>query len=280
MKRVHGFTLIEMIVAMVITGIIAAMVSVFMVAPIKGYQDTVRRAGLSDAADTALKRMALEIRTALPNSVRVSGNQYIEFIPTTGGGRYRADFGTGGTGDPLNFDFSGDCTGVACSFDVLGPNVTIASGDHLVIFNTGQTGLNAYGATTGNNRRPITTAAGSVSAITFSGAAFPYESPSQRFHVVSSTLGPVTFGCDGGKLRRYTGYATGSVDWNPAPADQPDPPTSGSSALLADGATCYFDYDPAVSAENGLVTLRITLTDGPSGESVTLHQQLHVDNSP
>jgi len=49
MKRVQGiqgFTLIEMIVAMVITGIIAAMISVFMVAPIKGYQDTVRRAGL------------------------------------------------------------------------------------------------------------------------------------------------------------------------------------------------------------------------------------------
>ena len=40
-----------------------------------------RRAELTDAADVALRRMTREIRQALPNSLRVSGN-CIEFIAT------------------------------------------------------------------------------------------------------------------------------------------------------------------------------------------------------
>jgi len=231
--------------------------------------------------------MALEIRTALPNSVRVSGNQYIEFIPTTGGGRYRVD----GPGNVLDFTFAGIGGG---NFDVLGPGVSVSAGDHLVIFNTLQTRLDAYdfdassGAAatpTNGNRREIDVAASSSNRIYFLGGAFPFESPSQRFHIVPASSGPVTFGCTAtGELRRYTGYATGAADWNPGAASQPAPPAPATppasrNALLASGSTCFFDYQ-AVSIENGLVTLRLTLTDGPSGESVTLHQQLHVDNSP
>ena len=64
-------TLIELIVVITITGIIAVVLGQFIVRPIQGYQDQVRRAELVDAAEMALRRTALDIRQALPNSVRI-----------------------------------------------------------------------------------------------------------------------------------------------------------------------------------------------------------------
>ena len=89
MKTSRGFTLMEMIIAMVITGILAAVVAVFIAGPVKGYVNTGRRAELTDMADLALKRMALEIRTAVPNSVYWVSTKpdEIEFIPARTGGR-------------------------------------------------------------------------------------------------------------------------------------------------------------------------------------------------
>src|SRR5699024_3808677 len=85
----RGLTLIEAIIVMVITGIIAAVVAVFIRAPVQGYVDSVQRAELSDVADTALRRMTRDLRRALPNSVRISTDgQAVEFLLTKSGGRY------------------------------------------------------------------------------------------------------------------------------------------------------------------------------------------------
>ena len=53
-----GFTLIEAIMVIVITGILAGMVAVFIRAPIDAYVDSARRADLTDVADTAVRRVA------------------------------------------------------------------------------------------------------------------------------------------------------------------------------------------------------------------------------
>ena len=92
-----GFSLLEMVVVIAITGIIGAMVAVFMARPVQSYTDSVQRAEYSDIADTALRRIIRDLRLALPNSVRVaevpagSGIFYLEFLLTSGGGRYRAE---------------------------------------------------------------------------------------------------------------------------------------------------------------------------------------------
>ena len=52
-----GFTLVEAIIVIVITGILAAIVAVFIRAPVDGYFDSVRRAELTDTADVALRRL-------------------------------------------------------------------------------------------------------------------------------------------------------------------------------------------------------------------------------
>ena len=292
-----GFTLIEAIVAMVITGIIAGIVSVFMVQPIQGYLDTARRAGMTDTADTALRRMAYDLRLAVPNSIRVAlapaaaMNRFVEFIPTLDGGRYRAQ--RDGTACPVapatahtdpiyNTD---DCVFVPPNvddnnrFDVLGPPVAGGNSDFVVIYNTGQSGLDAYQS--GQNRRTIT-AAGSKVSFTPTAALFPpFESPYQRFQIVPKA-GPVSYGCvDVGaaagfgrfELRRFTSYRTGSDDWSAQPTA-----VAGSSAVLAsDLSDCSFDYQP-LSAANALLILRLALTR--ENETVSLIHEIHIDNTP
>ncbi len=109
-RTLSGFTLVEMIVVIVITGILAGVVAIFLRVPVEGYMDSARRAEMTDIADTALRRMGRDLRTAVPNSVRIpapAGSAYIEFLPTRDGGRYRAD-PTGGSGGcaavPSNVD--------------------------------------------------------------------------------------------------------------------------------------------------------------------------------
>eukprot|EP01133_Synstelium_polycarpum_P021102 gene21102-25353_t len=63
------------------------MVAMFIRLPVQGYIDANARAALADLADTATRRMARDIRLALPNSVRVTGNgRYLELLLTKSGG--------------------------------------------------------------------------------------------------------------------------------------------------------------------------------------------------
>src|SRR5688572_18615839 len=221
--RSHGFTLLEMILVITITGVIAAVVAVFLRQPIHAYLDQARRAELTDAADTALRRVARDVQRALPNSVRVTGSgpYYLELLPILTAGRYRAErepAASATPGDPLDFSSSTDA-----AFDVLGPGVAVAAGDQLVIYNVGLTGADAYA---GGNRRAITST-GTVSNIAYTlgaGGQFPHASPNNRFHVVRN---PVSYACTpiaggGGTLRRYEGYAI-----------QPAQPASSAGAPLA-----------------------------------------------
>lgn len=258
----RGFTLVEAVIVIVITGIVAAMVAVFIRAPIQGYVDSARRAEMTDTADTAARRIARDLRLALPNSVRVAGGSAgtaVEFLITRTGGRYRADAGAAGD-DPLEF-------GVAdSSFDLLGPSITFASGDRIAIYNLGISGADAYNGDTLRTYNGATGAA--VSNVKFTpNTPFPYDSPSHRFQVVE---GPVTYRCAGGELRRHWGYAIAAA--------QANPPVGGSSAPLATGVeSCLFTYD-VVNQRFGLLSIRLKLAQ--EGESVSLYHEVHVNNVP
>jgi MSHA biogenesis protein MshO len=264
--RQRGVTLVEMVTVVLISGIVLAVVAVFIQKPVEGYFDTVRRAELSDTAETALRRITRDLRLALPNSVRVSGN-YLEYLETTGGGRYRAAATAGGTGDALDFSAAGG----DASFDVIGPVPPASPGMHVVIFNLGPgfADADAY-QSAGNNRATITAVTGGGVGLA-APKRFPFESPGRRFHVVT---GPVTYECDpaAGALRRYAGYAIG--------ATQPTPPAGARVALLATNVSnCAFQYDPNVLAQRyGIVGIRLTLAK--DGEAASLYAQAHVPNIP
>ena len=150
-KSHRGFTLVEMIVVMVITGIIGGMVAMLIHAPVQGYVDSARRAEMSDIADTARGRLGRDLRTAVPNSVRTpspAGSTDIEFLPTRDGGRYRVDRtnGAGGCaavlgnslGDALNFDAADAC------FEIVGSPITFSAGDSIVVCSTQSTETPPY----------------------------------------------------------------------------------------------------------------------------------------
>jgi MSHA biogenesis protein MshO len=284
-----GFTLVEMIMVIVITGIIGGMVAVFIQAPVQGYISSEHRAELTDIADTAMRRMARDIRTSVPNSVHqptACTTSCVEFLPTKDGGMYRVL----GSGNALTFGPGGSNT-----FDILGASITFAdplgvSPDYIVIGSTQSSGTPPYdtsGVLVGNGvLRKYTGAAGVQSTVTFTNLALPTWAAlsSQRFDVVDGTQQAVTYVCVG---PGGAACPTGSIDTSGNGTCQlmrywkygfASAYTTGQSAILADKvSTCTISYQ-AANQRYGLLTTLLTLTS--SNESATLYNEIHVNNAP
>jgi len=291
----RGFTLIEAIAVIVITGIIAAMIAVFLRAPVDGYLDAARRAELTDVADTSVRRLARDVRLALPNSVRNpadGSDQCVEFIPTKIGARYRALSDSTGSGDPLDF------TAVDGAFDMLWLNNDlpaanrVAVGDVVAVFNDGSASGDAY---TGSNAIQIAgltpDVPGKTTNIAFvdTATATPFnrkqlgaESPARRFSVIPAGEHVVAYACSGGVLRRYSRTLTAA--WA-QPMDCAAMVGGATSSRLAQAAnmTCSLKYDPPGSStglsDNGILSISLVLGDA-AGESVKLYHQIQVNNTP
>ena len=307
-RRNAGFTLIEMILTMAITGILAGMVSVFISGPVVGYLGAAQRGELTDVADLTLRRLSREVSLALPNSLRVTasgGITYIEFIATSGGGAYNSESDTT-AGIPLNYSDATACTTTPtnCQFAVAGPmpsNPAIVAGDYIVVYNLGQDAsgnsyspVDAYqcGAVpvpancnmakvsatpaTANNST-VTLVAGTGNINVFANQSPPLPSPSNRFHVVPGGVRATAFACPTapaiGAFNRYVNY--GIYATAAAAITQMTTP-----ALLANNASCTVSYTAAASQRNGLLSVTLTLSDTSGKESVSLMREIHLDNSP
>lgn len=283
----RGFTLIEMVMVIVILGVVGSMVAVFMKGPIDAYFASARRAGLTDVADTVVRRMARDIHKALPNSLRTPGTQCVEFIPTKTGGRYRVH--EVAAGDGKNLDFST----VDTTFHMLGSNAALpvnqrmVANDVVVVYNLGISGADAY-ANPSENTATISSL-GTPTAVPIEtpivlnpGKQFPLASGSGRFHVVSGTEQVVGYVCSGagtsaagngtGVLRRYVNtlpYA--------APASCPTPAASD-PIVATQVSACNFDYTGSDLQRNALIRMTLQITD--SGETVSLQHEVHVNNTP
>ena len=275
----RGFTLIEAIVSIAILGVLGGIVAMFIGKPIQGYFDASRRAALTDQADAALRRITRDLHLALPNSLRLAnagGINYIEFIMTTSGGRYRVDADGSTGGNVLSFT-----NPAALNFDVLGAmptNPPIVPGDFIVVYNLGpgNAPADAYG---GGNRAQVGGIAGNTLTLVanpFALQAPPLPSPVARFQVVPAATQAVTYAC----ADVLTPAANLTRRWNYGfTVAQGTPPAGGATAILAGGANCAVEYAPNASGRNGLLLINLTLSDA-SGERVSLAQQIRIDNTP
>ena len=276
----RGFTLVEAVTVIVITGILAAMVAVFITRPVQGYMDSARRAWLTDAADTALRRIARDVQSALPNSLRPNGSgQNVELLLAATGGRYSQDLA-----DAAGC-FAAGCTSLTSLGSVIGANGSQAN-RRLVIYSLYNNDAGGCGPTNpsawcNNNTALITgsTEGGNTDSFAFAGTAFrpATGSPSRRFFIVS---GPVAYTCAGagvaggngtGTLSRYENY--------PIVQNAAFPPAGGTARELAHRVSaCQFSYQTGVSERQGLLTLYLELME--AGERVGLYHEVHVDNAP
>lgn len=279
----RGFSLIELIMVIVLMGVIGGMVAVFMKSPIDAYFDTARRAGLTDVADTVTRRVARDVRKALPNSIRSAGSQCVEFIPTKTGGRYRAD--VGGAGDVL------DLTQADNSFNLFGRNADlpvsqrIVPGDLVAVYNLGVAGADAYA---GDNTAAVTDASGEAgtpveSIVVIGSKKFPLAAPSHRFQVIPGVEQVVRYVCVGAAGVDAQGNGAGvlyrQVLTLPLAESASCPVNVTGAAVMATHlSACSFNYSGVDLRRNAVLSLTLALTE--QNETVHLQHEVHVNNTP
>lgn len=288
-RRLHGFTLVELILVIALSALVAAMVGSVLSRPLDNFVGQSRRAELVDRGAVALSRMQRDIRLAVPNSLRVSADgQAFELLNIHSAARYRPN--RSGS-DSLAFasGTAATCTasGQRCdAFQLLDPSVDPSGARWLVLYNVGAesggvalagSNLWAYanpgvvtpsgttfaalgGAPSGESLLQVTTPAA---------FRFAYASPQRRVYLADSVVG---YRCVGGELRRY--QYTDLQSTLPASI----PAAASSAVLAADVAGCTFGYRRGTGSRAGLASLRLRLSLG--GESIELTQQVHIDNAP
>lgn len=288
--KTRGFTLVELVMVIMITGIIAASFTVFFRPAIDGYFDTRRRADLTDIADTALRRMSQDIRRAVPNSIRPApgSTTCFQLVPTIAGGRYRMASDIDNDTPPLPCE-----PGVACSapldtsgptevFDVLSPLEPVPEvGDWIVINN--------------QNTNDVYTKANLNTIIKVQTASVPTDNlrATDGLHRITINLKQFSSGYDGGRFvavdrnEQTVFYSCiGRTLYRTVAAFDADPAStcaSTSGAILAtDINSCTFVHNPdqgrGGTQQSGFVWMRIEV--GRDDETIALTHGVHVSNMP
>lgn len=310
-RGARGFSLVEMVIAITLLGIVSVTIGAFMLPAINAHQAVERRAALIDATESALRRMSRDIRLSLPNSVRITatGTGFaIELIPTLDGGKY-CDTGTplancAGVTQLLDFTVSdtdfdllgcfrnvgftgatfpstayrlviGDASGLIYSASG-SPAVATPAGTSITLSTVNGGGSGSGGCGTSSGAVPPTSFRHHI-AIT-GGHQFASQSSRQRVFIVETAALPVTYICDqtAQTLTRYAGYTIQASQ----PTNPLVPPLSVATTRgqVANSVTlCSATSTTPDVRTDGVVTLALALSS--SGETVQLMHQVQVDNS-
>jgi MSHA biogenesis protein MshO len=279
----RGFTLIELVITIAVGSVVVAFMALFIVMPMDAYTAQTRRAALVDASDSALRFMARDLRSSLPNSVRITTSGTVtalELLATADGARYQDGGPLSNPALVLDFTAADGAFATTVPFTQLTLPWT-SNAYSLSIYNVGVPGANAYQMA--NVITPagttITISAGATAnqnLVTLSPAfQFAFGSPEKRVYLVS---GPVSYLCDtaAGTLTRYSGYAIESSQ----PTSAATLSAAGAAAALvaANVGGCQFTYSSGTAQRNALATLTLQIT--LSGESVQLLNEVQVVNAP
>jgi MSHA biogenesis protein MshO len=281
----RGFTLVELVITIALSTIVVGFMAIFISGPVASYNDQTRRAQLVDLAENSLRRIARDVRRALPNSVRLNssgGVTALELLNTIDGSRYRDRPPPGNPSKRLRFTAADDAfNGIGGFQNIAKP---FASNTHyLSIYNVGVPGANAYELANvitppGTQIDIDTDTTPGEDNVRISPAfRFSFGSPGQRVFLID---GPVTYLCDiaSGTLVRYANYSITANQANRNSAAE----LLGAGAdatLIADHiSSCNMSYAPGTAQRAGLISIALAVTD--TGETVSLLHQVHVDNVP
>ncbi len=278
----QGFTLVEMIVTLVLFGLMAATLVVFLRPAMASWLAVRTRSALAADADHALRRMLRDVRAAVPNSIRTPGTSCFELVPTGGGGRYRMadDFAQAGAAW-VNPEVA------TTQFDVYSSLSPLpAVGDWVVVDNQ-----NAGDVHAGANRSAITAITTPAVAhgqhrLAINAMQFPLGYDGGRFSWVPDSQKAVFYVCSGasstldgngdapGVLYRLKNYGFNAA----APATCPA--VAGADVLATGVRSCRFLYtaNQGATQQSGFISLQLELTR--SNETASLVMGAHVSNLP
>lgn len=255
MLRQRGFSLIELVIIIVVMGVLMAGTAVYITNSVSAYSAVARRDQLTSMGRLTVERVVRDLRTALPNSVRVSNN-CIEFLPVISGSAYLT----------LPVDSSGT-TFTAADFVL----PTYADTKHVVVYPYNQTSL--YAQSNPGPIAPFSSKAGSPTATVTLGSSYRFErhAPYRRFFIVKN---PTSYCVVGTSLNRYRNYSISPT--------QSTPP-SVTAELVAediqtnDGSVINpFQYTPGTLQRNAIVALDFRfLIDG---EWIRLTHEVQIRN--
>ena len=288
LKKNKGFTIIEIVVVIVISGIIGGLVVTVIGRTTASYHALDRRDKLTTSARIAIERISREVRLALPNSICIhngtncvtTAENRLYFIQTKDAGHYQDSTGNysgGGTRNPLAITPAS-----ASTFDVVSDNIIAANsnevglfaanGDWVAVYNINNT--NVY---TGNNRRQITaltplnidgTAGDDILRLTLSNnTGFPLNSPQRRFHIIENYSRIIY-------LQGRNIFLANSTDLNnPNTID-----ANNNNLLLENVLNLTFRYASGSLQRSGLLHIDLTVED--EDEQIHIIHEAHVYNVP
>jgi MSHA biogenesis protein MshO len=282
--RAAGFTLIELVVVIAITAIIAGIMVLLIATPTQAYFAQTRRAMLVDSANSARRLIGADVRSALPNSVRPWSNgniRMLELLATTYNAAYFSE-------PPLSPNPLLDLTVGTPDADF----ATVGLFGNPVPPNTGYVVVNNLGTPPAADAYTLTNVIAPVTTITAGtapqpgnppidsvhlnpGFNFVADSPAHRVFLVS---GPVAYLCDQSAqtLTRYWGYG---ISASPGAHDSAAKmlAAGAQSALVARNITsCAFGATAGTAQHGQLVMLQMLLSNG--GENLPIMEEVSEDN--
>ena len=303
MNKHAGFTLIEMIMALVIMAVIASFLSGLIIQPWNIYEHSSARGKEVAKMSQFLDQIEFDIQNAIPNSVRShNGGTYnaLELFATVAKGRYR-DSGSRALEPAVATN----------SIDILQQLSLSSWANTRLVLNNVSNGASLpgqlyYDAINANAASGIGVVSADDVTISASQCATPAPcqdtsyvtelslsanwtfvrtncapgcvegsplgSPSRRIYVTS---GAVLYQCNltSGEIRRHRDYtlATSMASYSAI--------STGSSGLILNNViACQFDFAPGSSARAGLVDISITVNH-PLAGSIHLQRQVQLVNA-
>ncbi|BDA59126.1 PilW family protein [Shewanella xiamenensis] len=277
MKRKHlcaqGFTLVEMVTVILILGILVVGVSSFIIFGTRIFVESSSVDQVLSQSRFAVERMTRELRSAVPNSVRLNGNsltyQCVEFVPIEASTTY------------LSIPIAPSAATLTATVILDNLNSKIAANQYAWIYPL--TDSDVYNSTRQKRAQinSISSAANQVNLTFTANTRFAEASPRQRIYFAST---PVSYCFEKASstneltLKRYTGYGLNASQ--PTPSDMSSGVLMAQSVanVLSNNADLPMILTPSSLVNNAMVHLQPRFN--VNGETFQYRHQVQVINVP